>query len=448
MRNYVVALLACAAFAVGCSGGSSDPVLSGDEPGGSNPPPANPPPTLPPPSPPPPPSGPSFDPEFNEPQNLIEVNYDNAKSTEENGDILESAIENLDPGDRLVIGSGTYTMDSRLSVSIDGTEANPVSIEAADGAAVRIHRPLENQNLIDIDRASYLTIKGIEWTGGSLGIRFIDCHHIYFYNNNVHDTGDAAVTANSSDTHHLYFIDNHVHHTNGYGEGFYLGANNAVYITHHTLVVGNHIHDTGPRQGDGVEIKHGSYACLISDNLIENTNYPGVLVYGTDGQAERNIIERNVIIGSAQAGIQVAADAVVRNNLIIDCVDTCIRSQPHQGATPSNLTIVHNTLINTGQCLSPVTWTGTGIVFANNVMYSDISDEIQDPTQNATVSGNVILDDLTAFAGVTLDGAARDAKPLVGSDIIGAGDSDYAVADDLHGAARTGVLDSGAVDAD
>ena len=394
--------------------------------------------------------GPMLDPGFAEPTNRIELNYDNALTTQQNGDRFETAMEALKPNDLLVVGAGTYTVSGRISVNVDGTAQNPVKVMAADGAAVLVHRPSENQNIVDFDRARYLTIQGIEWTGGSVGIRLIDVRYFFFYDNEVHHVGDAAITANSGNTSYLYFVENHIHHTNGFGEGFYLGANNGARITHHTYVVGNHIHDTSTDlQGDGVEIKDGSYACVVSDNLIENTNYPGILVYGTQGQSERNIIERNIIINSSEGGIQVAADAIVRNNLIIGADHACIVSQPHQTATPSNLTIVHNTLVNTGRGLTTSSWGGANIVFSNNVIYSSSGQEIMGAgTGNATAVGNVLLANLSAFEDLKLDGSARDATPATSSPILGAGVAAHAVVKDLHGRTRTGALDSGAVDGD
>ncbi|MHC4450861.1 MAG: right-handed parallel beta-helix repeat-containing protein, partial [Planctomycetota bacterium] len=173
------------------------------------------------------------------------------------------------------------------------------------------------------------------------------------------------------------------------------------------------------------------------------------LVYGTQGQAERNIVERNTIINSSEGGIQVAADAIVRNNLIIGADHACIVSQPHQTATPSNLTIVHNTLVNSGDCLRTSSWGGQNIVFANNVLYtSNGSTIVGAGFGNATAIGNVTLTGLSAFVDLKLDGTARDATPAASSPMLGAGAAAHSVVKDLLGRIRTGPLDSGAVDGD
>ncbi|MHC4730135.1 MAG: polysaccharide lyase domain-containing protein [Planctomycetota bacterium] len=449
-----VLLLVLCVFAAGCTS-SADPAPPGD-PNGDTPPPADPPPADPPPADPPPdpdsppPSGgvgnSTLDPGFNSSTNLIEVFFDNGLTSRQNGDALEAVLETVAAGDRVVIHAGEYTMDSRLSIWAVGTEQDPITIEAAADEAVIIRRDDESQNLIDFDRASYVTVRGIEWIGGSIGIRLIDVDYLFFVDNEVHDTGDTAIAANSGDTSYLYFVNNHVHHTNGHGEGFYLGANYGDSITHHTYVVGNWIHDTGDEQGDGVEIKDGSYACVIADNWIERTNWPGVIVYGTQGQSERNIIERNVILDSNEGGIQAAADCIIRNNLIVGALDACIASQPHQTATPSNLEIVHNTLVNDDVCLRTNSWGGgTNIVFANNALYSASGSEYQGGTGNATVLDNVSVGSLAAFVDLDLT-TGRDATPAAGSPLIGAGAAAHQTFYDLNGRERSGSIEVGAVD--
>jgi len=369
----------------------------------------------------------------------VEVSYDAKLTTQENGDRLERVLESLKAGDHIVIGEGTYTVNGRLAIRAPGTEKAPIVMEGKGHATIT--RDDGKQNVLNIE-GSWVTLKGIEIRGGSRGLVIGAADHVLVKECEIHDTGDAAVTANSADTSYLSFEGNHVHHTRGSGEGFYLGGNNASVVTHHTRVVGNHVHDTGGEQGDGIELKTGSWACVIADNVVENAHYPGILVYGNGGRPERNVIERNVIVGSEDAGIQVAAEAIVRNNLVIGGKDACIASRPHQGVTPRELTIVFNTLVNEGVCFRARAWTGTGLVFANNALYSKGGQ----PCDGIASDGNVVVPDLSAFVKLALDGSVRDATPAKGSPLIGGADPAHAVADDLTGAARTGTLEAGAVD--
>ena len=75
-------------------------------------------------------------------------------------DDVESMINSLGPGDELVLDGGTYTLTERFSFAIAGTESAPIVIRAADGETPHFHRPNANQNIIDIDDAEHVVIRG------------------------------------------------------------------------------------------------------------------------------------------------------------------------------------------------------------------------------------------------------------------------------------------------
>ena len=142
---------------------------------------------------------------------------------------------------------------------------------------------MQRPHVVDLDGVSYITIQGIEFSGGNAGIRIGTADHMFIYDNHIHDTGDVGIPVNSGHTSYLYFVQNHIHDTGGVGEGFYIGANFGAVISHHTYVVGNYVHDTSTTgQGDGIEIKDGSYACVVSDNLVVNTDSDQIIVASAD----------------------------------------------------------------------------------------------------------------------------------------------------------------------
>ena len=153
--------------------------------------------------------------------------------------------------------------------------------------------------------AQYLVFRGIEFTGGSAGVRLLQVNNIWFDQNIVHDVSDAAVTANSYDSSYLYLTRNEIHDTGATGEGMYLGGNYGSVILHDSIVALNHIHHTYQAdQGDGIELKQGSYGNWIVGNYVHDTNYPCILVYGTYGKAI-NTIERNICHTSNNEVMQV-----------------------------------------------------------------------------------------------------------------------------------------------
>jgi hypothetical protein len=176
------------------------------------------------------------------------------------------------------------------------------------------------QNTINIEGASYLTIKGLEIVGNggdginlSGGPSFITLEDL-----DIHDV-DVGVNFRSS-MNNITVRRNQIRRTgigNGTGEGMYVGCNDATCIVRDSLIENNWIHDAlpGTTQGDGIEVKVGSHSNVIRHNVIHNMPYPGIFVYGT-GTNPPNVVEGNVI-WSCVEGIYAVTDAVVRNNIVI-----------------------------------------------------------------------------------------------------------------------------------
>ena len=433
----------------------------------------------------------------------------------------------LQPGDEVILHEGTYTQQAsnfKMRMYHQGTAAQPIVIRAAEGESVVLTRPNPSQNVINIIGARHLIIRGLEITGGSAGIRiggtstedYIGTSNVLqphpgdqasfvtIEDSHIHHTGEAAVTANfDGDTNAgMIFRRNEINNTGGTGEGFYLGSNNDAQgqttgVFRDGLIEFNYIHDlvgSTVTQGDGIEIKDGSYNNVIRHNVIHNTNYPGILVYGTDGQAP-NIIEQNVVWNPGNHGIQVAADAIVRNNIVFMNEDAvshdpsnatdAIRIQPHQSATPGNLEILHNTIIShhSGIRVHPDPDDGTlsgSILIANNAIYARedgtpdwaIRVPQSSSSQTTVVAGNAGVGTACIFtpppnypiSGCTVEpeqfdpvgdvgddlvnagwpGTALDAFPAPGSALISAADPAYVTLEDFNGLPRGSTLDVGA----
>ncbi len=261
------------------------------------------------------------------------------------------AGDRLQPGDEVVLAAGTYRDPRRLALQHRGTAAAPIVIRGAAPGTVLFHRPDARQNSFNLEGAQHLQLRDFAITGGAAAIRIgtdddKPVRGIVLEGLHLHHLGGVAVTCNQPGAVYegLTFRQNHIHHTGGHGEAFYLGGNHASAIFHDSLIVENYLHDLrGPEvsQGDGIEIKQGSYGNRILRNVIHDTGFPGVIVYGTAGQAV-NRIENNLIWNSGDHGIQAAADAEIIGNWIADPGGVGIYSRQHQGAQPGNLTIRAN----------------------------------------------------------------------------------------------------------
>ncbi len=378
----------------------------------------------------------------------------------------------LQPGDEMVFAAGTYSTSSRLSLGFRGTTAQRITLRPAEGANVIITRPNQNQNTLNIEGAQYLTLQGFDITGGSAGIRIdsrngFQAKFITLDGNHIHHTGNAAISANINGNSYqgMHFLNNELDHTSAEGEGMYLGCNDNGCQFFDSVIEQNYIHHTngpGVTQGDGIELKLGSYNNLVRNNVIHDTGFPGILAYGTSGNGAPNIFEGNVVWGSDNETVQIASDAIIRNNLIFASDKGSFLSQNHQAARPGNLTIVNNTIVANNQNAIHINSTVTNpIVIANNAIYSRTAKALQLPgTNHVTLSGNVGSGSvspglsqsqfnstgnlITDFLGLDWTGPGFNAFPAIGSKLIGAGNATFQPVDDFNATTRTGSNDAGA----
>ena len=343
-----------------------------------------------------------------------------------NGSALVKAVQALQPGDQLVLAAGTYSVDSYWDIQVSGTADAPIWITGAKDAQVILTRPDERQNVLNIGQGSpvsHLCLRGIEITGGSHGLRLGQCSEVWIDQCHIHHNGGPNLSANSADSRRLFITRNHVHHGSGHGEGMYLGGNDASVIMSESVIALNHVHDCGGSQGDGIEVKQGSWGNLIAENHVHDTNYPCITVYGTGGKPV-NIIERNLCYNSRDNVMQVQGEAIVRNNVLVNGEGAGFSSTDHQGKT-LNLQVIHNTILNRGHAFRGGSWNGReGMVLANNILYSQEQNALLYPSGNAGVlsTGNVVWGDgpkdgcvkgrgFEDFPKVRLGSATPDATP-------------------------------------
>ena len=380
------------------------------------------------------------------------------KHSNTRNDTLANAVATLQPGDQLVIAAGTYSVERMWDIGVSGTAEAPIWIVAEEGAQVILTRPDDKQNVVNIGQSSpvhHLCLRGVEITGGSHGLRLGQCSEVWIDQCQIHHTGEVCLSANSANTRRLFLTRNHHHHGGGHGEGMYLGANHGQFIMSESVIALNHIHDCKGEQGDGIEVKQGSWGNLIAENDIHDTQYPCITVYGTAGKPV-NIIERNLCRRSDDSAMQVQGEAIVRNNVLIGGKGSGFASLDHQGKT-LNLQVVHNTIINTGDAFKGSSWNAReGMVLANNVLYSRDKSAMNFPKgkEGVIITGNIILGDapkqgttrgrgLEDFVSLSWDGEKNDATPTAEAP-FGTADAKYLIEADFKGTGRTKPL-SGAM---
>jgi len=372
---------------------------------------------------------------------------------------VRAAIAALRPGDELVLRGGVYTFSSRFAVTAVGSASQPITIRGKAGETATIEMNTTSQNVMEVDGSQYLVLKNLHITGGSHGVRLMNSDNVTLEDNEIYETGDVALSANSGGTYeNLVIRRNHIHHTNGTGEGMYLGCNSDGCRVANSVIEWNYIHHTNRasvEQGDGIEIKEGSYGNVVRHNVIHDTNYPGIITYSTVGNGAQNVIEGNLIWNTNDVAIQSAADSIIRNNIVLG---SPISLRSHQAGSPSNQVVAHNTVIGAGIELRNVVGS---VVVANNAVYSNSGSAIALVSGNlglVTVVGNVGVGGLSgASGGFTNGNLAADfvsanyngappinVFPKAGSALIGAAAPTYVPTLDFNGTPRNGAADAGA----
>jgi len=305
-------------------------------------------------------------------------------------------------------------------------------------------------------------------------VRFIGGHHITIEDSEIYETGNNAIAMNSGNYDSFTIRHNHIHHTGldmsvaTEGEGMYLGCNNNTCRVTNSLIEENYIHhlrSTSDGGNDGIEVKVGSYGNIIRNNVIHDTNigtqFPCIFVYG--GGADINIVEGNAMWNCGEA-IQVVADAIIRNNIILNS-DVGITAAPHtQVSQMRNVTIVNNTIVGHNECLY-IRWSGANsMILANNAVYCPSNTAVNASglsgpgiTVRANfVEGNMVgasIDGKSFVSGGSVLSAFRDVQskdlwPTSDSVLIGKAEASLVPALDFNGRDRVSPYDVGAYETD
>lgn len=272
------------------------------------------------------------------------------------GDKLFDVLSSLSAGDQVTIHAGRYKVPGYVALELSGTKDKPIVISGKPGDEV-IVEGISSQNTFNL-AGSWFTLQGLKIEGGSHGVRLGTCDHATLQDLEITEVGDVGISCNfpKKTCEALTIRRNHIHHTGltgGPGECMYLGCNNNDCQMWDSVIEYNWCHDTTQGgQGDGIELKTGSYNNIIRHNVIHDVKYPAITVYGTVDNKAPNVVEGNVIWGVQDNGIQSVGDAKIHNNIIFDVKNYGLQIKPSQGEIVEKLSILHNTVINPGStCL-------------------------------------------------------------------------------------------------
>ena len=335
-------------------------------------------------------------------------------------DDLWAALQGLVAGDELIVHAGTYKIPGFVHLTLAGTEAAPIVVRGAAGE-VAVIEGIPEQNTLDVE-GSWYTLRDLEIAGGSHGVRLGNSAHATLTNLHIHHTGDVGVSCNRpQNTYEALTIRGlHIHDTGmdgGTGEGMYLGCNGGECTMWDSVIEFNWVHDTtAGSQGDGIELKAGSYGSSIRHNVIHDVRYPGITIYRTKGMPG-NIVEGNAVWNTMDNGIQTVGEVMVRNNLVANAAASGIAAKSSDGGIVEDLTIIHNTVVQAGDaCLRGNEFPGgAAIIVANNGFYCDGGTAIKlaQGAGTAIFAANAVAGAVEGAPDGTFDGGAA-ATALLG----------------------------------
>ena len=329
---------------------------------------------------------------------------------------LQHAVETIQPGDTILVQSGTY-VGCRIEHS--GRADAICTLKAADGAKVIVNSPPPGSkwhNNIDVgideERIGYWVVDGFEVLDSPrYGISLRHCDHVTARNCIVHGSRVTGIVTSFAD---YVTIENNECYENG-EHGIY-HANSG----DHPIIRGNRSHD--------------NHTCGIHMN--------GDLNMGGDGMITEALVEGNVLWGTGKGGGSAincdgVSDSIIRNNLCYDNLASGISLYAIDGTEGSSRNqVLGNTIVVPAEgrwALNiPVSHGGrpnpTGNIALDNILLSANPSTgaitIWDPAALVTSDHNLLTNRLSPDGGknvLTLDEwqkAGRDEHSLA-SGVVG-----------------------------
>ena len=221
---------------------------------------------------------------------------------------IEKALSTLRPGQRALVGGGTYT--ENLTINRAGTSAEPITLAAYPGATVVLH-PASAQDArgdwipLQIGSgAAYVRVHGFV-IENALGTSAADVYfagtanHVELSGNELRYSQDQGIFAGGA-TSFLYIIGNRIH-DNGWNHVSGQHQSHGIYIEGgNDLIANNLIYSH--RYGFGIQIYPANHDTAVVDNTIASSGHSSIVVGGSGGVS--NITIRNNILYEGDFGVE------------------------------------------------------------------------------------------------------------------------------------------------
>ncbi len=356
-------------------------------------------------------------------------------------------LDALVAGDRLLLAAGTYTEGLPIW-NMNGTPGSCFIIEGPESGGARF-TPRPCCNTVSLGDSSYVVIRNLEIDGQHMaGIDAVKAegtatstHHITLENLDIHDHGNGQQTVGISTkcpSWNWVVRRNRIREgaTSSAGTGMYFGNSDGEEEFVHSLIEYNYVENT---VGYNAQIKHqngrnvgigvpASGTTVIRHNVFVKASgastgddaRPNLLVgfwpLSGNGSADEYHIFGNFFYqnqSGTEALFQGTGNVAFYGNLLYNSFGSAVAIQPHQGGSPREIRLFHNTVLATdgGLRISSPEGGYTQVVKANAVFAST-------PLSGGTQSDNITALFSAAGSFVTAPLGSlpgMDLFPLVGT---------------------------------
>lgn len=404
---------------------------------------------------------------------------------------LQTAINNAVPGDVIILANGTYTASSDITISKQGTAAQPITIasQTIGGAVIN-----GTAGFNIVSPARYIVIRGFRFTFNASQATMASGTSFCRWTRNVFETPGAGenLSINGNDheidyntfqhknalgrfitmrgtgsqicqrirIHHNYFLDHNQQTGNG-AESVQVGLSGYSLSSSNSIIEHNLFEEC---EGENELVSIKSSAVIFRYNTIRNCpahltlrhgnfntvygnyfiNTPGIRIFGDDHKIFSNHFENcnpaiNVGNGDGEVADGAALTVHDRPDRVLIAFNTLVNNPANitqsgrtNGLGATAITIANN-IVQGGGAAATIAGPYTGAVWSGNILYNTNGDGDM-PTSGYSTANPLLARDATGTFHLQS-----------GSPAIGAATGSYsAVTTDMDGQSRTSPLEVGA----
>jgi endoglucanase len=207
---------------------------------------------------------------------------------------IVTAMANAQPGDEIIIASGTYLASGKIKDAIgkfnyftggaNGTAANPIILRGTSATSRPILRPTDANKFgatVMSITGDYWIIKDIELSFGQKGLILDGANNCKLINLKVHTLRDEGIHLRSGSSNNLLQncqVFNAGEGQPGFGEGIYVGSDQSQHDTYNPACDNNTIDGCiiGPNvRAEGIDIKEGTQFTIVKNSTFSGAGISG-----------------------------------------------------------------------------------------------------------------------------------------------------------------------------